>query len=256
MCELLGISSKTPGDFRTELIHFFEHCDENPHGWGIMYKKDGERRIVKEPVSAGSSKKLPSVVEKLDSQSVLMAHIRYATVGAKNDVNTHPFERYDKAGRRWTLIHNGTIFSGNVMSRYKLTQEGTTDSERILLYLMDEINRKIDEKDGEDLDGEERFAVLDKVVCDITHRNKVNLMVYDGEYFYAHKNMKSTLSFKRVEDGIVLATKPVDDETWIPLPMTKLLSFKDGKLMKEGTDHGNVFVSYKESMDTFDGMNI
>ena len=94
------------------------------------------------------------------------------------------------------------------------------------------------------------------MVCDITHRNKVNLMIYDGEYLYAHKNMKDTLSFKRTEDGIVLATKPIDDGNWIPLPMTTLLSFKDGKLIREGTNHGNVFVSYKESMNIFDGMNI
>lgn len=256
MCELLGISSKVPYDFRAELKNFFKHCNENPHGWGIMYKKDGERKIVKEPVSADSSTKLPRLVSQLDSQNVLIAHIRYATVGAKNNENTHPFERYDDSGRRWTLIHNGTIFSGNVLTKYKQTQKGTTDSERILLYLIEQINQKIREKNEQDLDAEERFSVLNQVVCDITHRNKVNLMIYDGEYLYAHKNMKDTLSFKRTEDGIVLATKPIDDGNWIPLPMTTLLSFKDGKLIREGTNHGNVFVSYKESMNIFDGMNI
>lgn len=81
-------------------------------------------------------------------------------------------------------------------------------------------------------------------------------MIYDGELLYAHKNMKNTLSFKRQGDGIILATKPVNDGNWIPLPMTQLLAFKSGKLVFEGTSHGNVFIPALENITQYDAMNI
>ncbi|MCR5529980.1 MAG: class II glutamine amidotransferase [Saccharofermentans sp.] len=45
-------------------------------------------------------------------------------------------------GRTWTLAHNGTIFEGDLLNRYYI-QNGTTDSERILLYLIDQIDSHI-----------------------------------------------------------------------------------------------------------------
>ncbi len=255
MCELLGISSKTPDDYKEILREFFKHSYANPHGWGMMYKSDGEFKIIRETVSANESTIIDDVIHQLPKQDILLAHIRYATVGSRRKENCHPFVRTDRSGREWTLIHNGTVYSGNMIEKYADHQSGDTDSERIIMYLMDEMNKTIEANKGP-LGEKQRFDVVDKVVGEITPRNKINLMIYDGELLYAHKNMKNTLSFKRQNDGIILATKPVDDDNWIPLPMTRLLGFKAGKLAYQGTDHGNVFVSSLENITQFDAMNI
>ena len=36
-------------------------------------------------------------------------------------------------------------------------------------------------------------------------------MIYDGELLYVHKNLKNTICFKRLENGIIFSTKPLDD---------------------------------------------
>ena len=255
MCELLGISSKTPDDYKEILREFFKHSYFNPHGWGMMYMSDGEMKIARETVSANESEIIDDLICQLQKQKVLLAHIRYATVGSRRLENCHPFVRKDQSGRQWIMIHNGTVYSGNMINKYAKCQSGDTDSERILMCLMDAMNQAID-KNGGSLNEKQRFEVIDGFVGEISPRNKVNLMIYDGEILYAHKNMKNTLSFKRQNDGIILATKPLDDEGWIPLPMTRLLGFKAGKLIYQGTDHGNVFVSSLESITQYDAMHI
>lgn len=288
MCELLGVSSRTPDDYREVLRSFYKHSYDNPHGWGIMYQsgEDLKFKIVKEAVNASDSTIIGDVIDSLPKQNILLSHIRYATVGATKYDNCHPFVGKDISGRTWTLIHNGTIYSGNLLSKYKSVQKGNTDSERILLYLLEEMNRAIEQNKNtlskESVDSEnnlserglgekglnekslnekglseqQRFDVIDRMICDITPRNKVNIMIYDGELLYAHKNMKNTLSFKRQGDGIVIATKPVDDDNWIPLPTARLLGFKAGKMIYQGTEHGNIFVSSLENITQFDAMNI
>lgn len=255
MCELLGISAKTPDDYREVLKAFYRHSNTNPHGWGMMYKSENKLNIIRETVSANESKIIGGIVDNLEKQDIMLAHIRYATVGARRPENCHPFVRKDISGREWTLIHNGTIYSGSKLGKYVSSQEGDTDSERILMFFMDEMNKAIKDNGG-NLEEKQRFDVIDRAVCTITKRNKINLMVYDGELLYAHKNMKNTLSFKRQGEGIILATKPVDEDNWIPLPMTTLLGFKNGKLIYQGTNHGNVFVSSLENITQFDAMNI
>lgn len=261
MCELLGISSATPDDYKDILRKFFTHSDDNPHGWGMMYgQKESEIqkkkiKIVKEPMNAGDSNILEGIIERMGRQNILMAHIRYATVGSRKYDNCHPYTAADVSGREWTLIHNGTIYSGSIISGFSNIQKGDTDSERIFLYLLSEINKAITENSGK-LSAKCRFDIIDRIVCSLAPRNKINILIYDGELLYAHKNMKNTLSFKRQGDGIILATKPVDDDYWIPLPMTQLLAFKAGKLVFEGTNHGNVFTPALENITQYDAMNI
>lgn len=255
MCELLGISAKTPHDFRKVLREFYRHSVTNPHGWGMMYSEKGSMQVVREMKSADESEKMEKLVAHLEPQRIVMAHIRYATVGGKREHNCHPFVGKDISGREWTLIHNGTIYSGSMIAKYAAKQEGDTDSERMFLYLIDEINGATTRK-GEALEEKERFAVIDGAICKLAYRNKLNLMLYDGELLYAHKNMKNTLAFKRQRDSILLATKPTDDGNWLGLPMTRLLGFRNGKILYQGTDHGHVFVSSLENITCMDAMNI
>ena len=140
MCELFGLSSKNEYDAAQMLTAFFSHADENPHGWGLA-ELGGEKVLIeKEPVSALKSERLKNLLRAGIRPQLLLAHIRYATKGSVSPENTHPFKMRDRFGDDWVLVHNGTIFECDALSKYSKVQQGETDSERILYYLMDKIN--------------------------------------------------------------------------------------------------------------------
>ncbi len=254
MCELLGASLKKREDLTEYLREFFSHSNKHPHGWGIAAEKNGELQIEKEPVCANESRMIEGIVERLSPQKNLLAHIRYATVGATRKENCHPFSGCDNSGRRWTLIHNGTIYSGLELMKYLDLQNGDTDSERIFMYLIDKINKALVNKKR--LDIRERFELVDSLVCGLSSRNKLNLMIFDGEVLYVHKNMNATLSYKQTENGVILSTQPLENEGWRDLPMCRAIAFKDGEKIFEGVNHGNEFISTMGSITVFDAMNI
>lgn len=254
MCELFGASLKKSADLNEYLREFFSHSDKHPHGWGLAYQEYGKLRIVKEPVCANESRIIGGVIEQIPPQKDLLAHIRYATIGATKAENCHPFSGCDNSGRRWTLIHNGTIYSGTELMKYLDLQNGDTDSERIFMYLLDKVNAALAEK--KQLDAGERFKIVDALVNELSPRNKLNLMIFDGELLYVHKNMDKTLSYKHTDDGVVLSTQPLEKEGWNDLPMCRAIAFKDGERLFEGSAHGNEFIPTLDRITVFDAMNI
>ena len=71
----------------------------------------------------------------------VFAHICLATMGEIISPNCHPFIELDDNNRSWMLIHNGTIFNYPPLDKYREIEIGNTDSERILLYIIDNVNR-------------------------------------------------------------------------------------------------------------------
>lgn len=254
MCELLGASLKRPADFKKYLEVFFSHSINHPHGWGLMSMQNGRPVIVKESLCARESIAAAEAVDKLTPQKDILAHIRYATVGSKRIENSHPFWNTDNSGRQWTLIHNGTIYSGMELMKYLDLQNGDTDSERIFLYLLDAVNCEI--KKNPNPDDKIRFEIIDRLVNRLSPRNKLNLMIFDGEVLYVHKNMNNTLSYKYTDDGVILSTQPLDDDGWRDLPMCRLFAFKHGEKIFEGTSHENVFIPTLNYITAMDAMNI
>lgn len=232
-------------DVRVELAEFFAHSIQHASGWGMadFSPADDQRRVCfyTEPVSARESRFVHSLLQQDVSCQTMMAHIRRATVGGISDKNCHPFMRTDNSGRTWHLVHNGTIFSGLLLMPYRNKQQGDTDSERILLYLIDQINEATAKK-GAPLNGFERFRVVEQMISVLSYRNKLNLIIYDGEQMYVHVNMKDTLYSRETAEGICFATVPLTQEIWEPLPLTTLQVFQDGKLKYRGKDHHNEYV--------------
>ena len=219
MCEMLGISAKRRIRANDILREFYSHADRHPHGWGLATFNDaGAPDIEKEAVKATGSEYLKKRLAEPIEESVLLAHIRLATVGHLEYRNSHPFAAADNCG-----------------------QFGSTDSERILLHLVDIVNeRQI--RHGRALDWKERFAALDDLVGELAGGNKLNLLVYDGEILYAHTNFRGSLHV-RVDDGaLVFSTNPLSGDGWEPLPLTRLVAAKDGRIVREGAAHGKEYI--------------
>lgn len=248
MCELFAYSAKQPHDITKELTEFYKRSVNQPNGWGLAeYDDDGRMCMHKDPERAIDSKLLPRLIGKGIPRKRVLAHIRYATVGSINVNNCHPFVAYDGTGREWSMIHNGTVFNGTALLKYFNLQEGETDSERLLLYLMDLIDEATRRK-GHELDKDERFDVIEGMIAANADRNKLNLFLYDGEQFYVHANNTPAMLYYVADEtpgdeSLLFATEPYFDADWHPVPQTRLLAFSDGKFTREGYNHHIMFHS-------------
>ncbi|MBP0973923.1 MAG: class II glutamine amidotransferase [Oscillospiraceae bacterium] len=252
MCELFGFTSAKPTDIRDYLRTFYTHSIEHPHGWGLMYE-DGQRHVVKEAGCASNSMFLDDLIESIPPQTATLAHIRFATVGSINIKNCHPFTGKDNSGREWTMIHNGTIFNGRHNHRYSAVQAGNTDSERFFLFLMDTVNEHL----GHSMKTErERFEVISRFISENAPRNKLNLMIWDGDLLYVHKNLINTLCFKRLGDGLLFATRPLDDGAWVPFPVAQVIAYKHGQEVYRGDRHKGEFIPSLEYVNAMNAMHI
>ncbi|MBQ9066800.1 MAG: class II glutamine amidotransferase [Clostridia bacterium] len=246
MCELLGVNSARDVRMNDYLAEFYTHCDKNHHGWGLALFRESGVSIEKEPVCASRSRYLRERLNADIEGKKMFAHIRLATMGAMVYDNAHPFVRTDQSGRTWTLVHNGTLFHFPAADHFFYEQRGETDSERILLYLVDQMNEEID-RAGRPLTAEERFQVLDKIVCLMAEGNKLNLMIDDGELMYFHTNYEGTLHVSEHDGTAVFSTYPLKNGTdWKPVPFTQLFAYRDGKMCYKGTVHGN---EYKDNAE-------
>lgn len=241
MCELFGLSGNNKTNIVRELKEFYSHAPENPDGWGLFYKEGSSFFFDKEDVRADHSGHLKSLLsEKIIAEDAI-AHIRLATIGLDEMENTHPFKGYDLSANEWIFAHNGTIFESEALTKYTYEQEGDTDSERIFLYILDSLNEAIRKKQGA-LNADERFEILDRIVCKLSPKNKLNLLIFDGEILYVHTNYKGSLHQRKADGALFFSTQPLHIGDWEEVPFTRLLSYKKGRLIRQGTCHGSEYI--------------
>lgn len=247
MCELFGISSQEHVQINDYLQEFFSHSDKHPHGWGLACMDGNEISLEKEPVQASKSRYLKERLSVAIQVNTAFAHIRYATIGNVEYRNCHPYTLKDNSGRRWTLVHNGTIFDYPPLNRYISVQNSDTDSERILLHIVDQMNEA--ETYGQhNLSVEERFRILDSLIVKMSVGNKLNLLLYDGEILYVHTNFADSLYKLERQNQVLFSTVPLSREAWQPVTFTTLLAYRQGKEILQGTNHGNEYVENEENL--------
>lgn len=247
MCEIFGLSSKSDVVMNDYLKTFFSHSNRHPHGWGLACIERNGALIEKESIAASKSNYLKERLSQPVEAKIMLAHIRYATIGNVEYRNCHPFTGKDNTGKQWTLIHNGTIFDYSPLNPYLQKQMGDTDSERIFLYFVDNLNAAQTKK-GQRLSFEECFELFDSIISEMAKDNKLNLLFSDGKYLYAHTNYKGSLYYMTRNNMTMIATVPLSQEVWQPLPFTRLTAFYNGKLIKTGTDHGHEYFESEESV--------
>ena len=247
MCELFGASSSQRVRVDELLKEFFSHSARHPNGWGMAVFYENSVSLEKEPVQADQSSYLRERLRHKYMVRNMIAHIRLATRGATEYVNCHPFVLRDNFDRCWTLAHNGTVFDYPRHDPYLQQQEGRTDSERILYFLVDQINLRQQEA-GRPLTREERFSLLDELVSDMAKGNKLNLLIYDGELLYVHTNYANSLYYSQREDAVLFATVPLDRGRWGAHPFTTLCAYRDGRIVFRGTNHGSEYRDNTQDM--------
>lgn len=240
MCELFGVCAAESFRVNDLLQVFFSHSREHKHGWGLAVFRGGGVSLEKEPVTAEDSKYLRQRLSRPVEGANLFAHIRLATIGRIEYANCHPFIWDDESGRTWTMIHNGTLFEGRKLAPFLDVQEGATDSERLLLYIIHRMNETY-AKAGRPLHGQERLQLLDEIIVELSAGNKLNLLLYDGEIMYVHTNCSGSLHYWEGPQRMIFSTTPLLMDGWKPVPMNQMLAFRKGELIFQGSRHGNEF---------------
>lgn len=257
MCEIYGFSGAQKRKLNRELQTFYSHASEHPNGWGLALFYKNNTEIIKEELRADKSGLLTDRLKRPIQTKTALAHIRLATIGNEEYDNCHPFVSVDNSGRTWTLIHNGTIFESDNIGKYVFLQKGETDSERILLYIVDRVNN-LSARLGRKLTDKERFELLDKIIRRSSPKNKLNLLIYDGEIMYVHSNFRDSLYYRHTEEGATFSTQPLSDENWKNVELMTLLGYRGGELAFTGTRHNNEYffdpAAYKPLYMAYSGL--
>lgn len=204
MCRLFGFRSAVPSRAHRSLVSaqnaLITQADTHPDGWGIGWFDGDDAYVVRTARAAFDCGRFRRVSEGLQSHTFL-AHVRRATVGEPDSLNSHPFRH-----GRWLFAHNGTLFGTDEgMREWMLDRTaprlrphvlGETDSEALFLYLLSELERA-----GLDPSGRipsRAHAVAQRVrdalqALDQAHREGgferplTNVLLTDGRLFLAHR---------------------------------------------------------------------
>lgn len=149
MCRLFGLTS---GSRRSKATFWLleapdsleEQSRHNPDGTGLgVFSDDGVPQLSKQPLAAFEDAAF--VQEALDTESTtFVAHVRYATNGANESRNTHPFEMKGRL-----FAHNGVIGEVEALDMHLGDDLGVvvgdTDSERYFALITREIDKAGDD---------------------------------------------------------------------------------------------------------------
>jgi glutamine amidotransferase len=220
------------------LREFFSHGKRHPHGWGLAWHDQHGWQVYKESLPSVDSNYLRYVLEEPMRITQLIGHIRYATKGVVSIDNCHPFVGTDETGAEWVIAHNGTIINTALIQGYEEIEVGQTDSEQVVLFLLDLLDAAAI-RNGGSLDFSERFVILSHAVASLSASNKLNLVMSDGAYTYVHTNtVEPTLYVRTSGETAVFCTRPLDDgEVWEPLPQNRLIAYRDGRMQRMGARH-------------------
>ena len=155
MCRLFGFRSNVESRAHRSLIvaenAMANQASYHSDGWGIGYFIDEDPYLFRTSKGAAQDDSFRRFSEGLRSNTLLV-HIRKATVGSIDPINSHPF-RYGS----WIFAHNGTIFGfdkikdkmqAEILPVYQRVLFGNTDSETIFYFLLSAMVRRGCSPDG------------------------------------------------------------------------------------------------------------
>lgn len=211
MCRIFGFRSVMQSQVHRSLVSadnaLMQQSERNPDGWGVAYYLGGAPHVVKSVSTAVSDEMFRRVSGVVTSETVL-AHVRKATQGNLNILDTHPFQ-YGS----WVMVHNGNIAGFSevreqlieaippVLRRFIL---GHTDSEVLFYTLLAKMAERCDlERRGyplEDLADAAREALdsITELVGDICTDDKADpkantfltFVITNGQTMLAHQGGK------------------------------------------------------------------
>ena len=141
MCRLFGLHAGTNVVTATFWLldapdNLSEQSRRNPDGSGLgVFDAQGRPQVHKQPIAAWDDAEFATEAHDLTG-TTFVAHVRYATTGSHDVVNTHPFLQDGRI-----FAHNGVLEGLDVLDE-RLREVGTadlvlgqTDSERVFALI-------------------------------------------------------------------------------------------------------------------------
>lgn len=231
MCEIYGFCGSVPTKLNKYTDEFWLHSRIHQDGFGY-YLADKDQLYVNPKSAMNYIKGLSkfNFVSKL-----ALCHIRFKTHGPASVENCHPFIKKDIHGIKWSLIHNGYIDDNLVTAALSKIQAGETDSERILLSIVESVNSFYEH--SWITDPEEflfyLYLQLEITISELANLGKVNLIFTDSltNNMYVYMNHPRTLYYLDTPNGIHISTTKLSDEQWVPVEPFKLHILNNGKVL-------------------------
>ena len=149
---------------------FCKALNTNPHSVGILYKKDNKIKVKKYIKPKDIKKKIFNIIKNKDEYAI---HFRYATHGAIDTKNCHPFRVVDGL----YLMHNG------ILSKYGDMNKNQSDTRNFIDYYL----KPIIEKYGIDIIYTEEFKK--EVEKEIGLGNKIVLIDKNFNFIIFNENL-------------------------------------------------------------------
>jgi predicted glutamine amidotransferase len=265
MCELFAMSSLHAATVDISLTEFSRHggrTDNHKDGWGIAYYRDRDALVIREPTAAADSAQMQFVREQDFASTLVISHIRKATMGELALRNTQPFAR-ELGGRLHVFAHNGML--PEVASRYPLAGPchpiGETDSEYAFCVLMARLARIwVDPGKPPGLD--ERVTVIADFAMEMAELGPANFIYSDSDFIIAHGHRRShpdgihppglywlcrtcraeprpisvpgldIRTDAESQEIALLASVPLSDEAWTPMQEGELVVLESGRIIR------------------------
>jgi len=193
MCELFAMSARHPTTVSLSLEEFSRHGGlSGPHkdGWGIAWYEEGDIRLVKEKDPAASSACVRFIETNPFSSSLVLSHIRRATLGSVASRNCQPFVR--ELGGVWhCFAHNGDLKGIAADRRFRaegFLPVGETDSEQAFCALMDALRPLWSCAGVPPL--AERRRVVAGFAATLRELGPANFLYCDGDALFAHADRR------------------------------------------------------------------
>lgn len=261
MCQLLGLSSSDPVRLTFDWDTFVMRGSRqggNPDGWGVAYFEGRGATILREPLPAAASPAVQFLGRHAPRSNLVVSHVRRATRGERNLVNTQPFERV-LGGRTHVFAHNGFVAPGGPGSASPWLQpQGDTDSERLFCRLLGYLEPLWQRDEVPAV--EKRFDVLSRFAREILPLGASNFIYSDGINLFAHGHRQTLpgdaisdqpglyVKLQRSQAGsdmttpceglnaegrcsrhALVATVPLSDAEWLPLEPGEVACFERGQ---------------------------
>lgn len=259
MCQLFAVSSAVP--LRTSLSWegFALRGSEalgNPDGWGVAHAEGNDIQLSREPSPAADSPLVAFLGQHGPASTTLVSHIRRATTGDRRLANTQPFVR-SLGGRTHVFAHNGHVSPLGTSASPWLRTIGTTDSEKMFCELLRRLESLWRASDNPSLDL--RGAIVAKFAEQMRNLGAANFLYYDGLTLFAHGHRRTIAGddisdepglyvlVRTPESGqhkhtpcrglesigppcaqVLVATVPLDDQSWRPLGAGETLRIEHG----------------------------
>lgn len=265
MCELLAMSCRHPARLTSSLTALASHAkglSRNRDGWGLAFYQGNDVALYRDTTPADDSALVHWLEANGPATTLSIGYIRHATQGPVDLANTGPFLR-ELGGRMHVFAHNGNLkflAPASLVDGGHFQPVGETDSERAFCMLLERI-RPLQHGSRQPSRIQSRLDIVAALAVQLRALGPASFFYADGDVLFVHADRRlqpvsgqvtapalyrlacaagddaAVVSGRAVPHSaapqrvILLASVPLTDEAWMPMPQGELIAVRQGEIV-------------------------